>query len=322
MKTKLKYTLIASLVLLGTLLFITLIWWNGYVPPLDPGKMVTGTIVLKADIPSQSGSPLRGVLIGATEETALKSVSGFKKTLARWALKLAFPRKINAYGVKLEGETAPVYLYSVDFGKGIKIVRMVQDRIPGKIFKGAPSQDETVNGYPFISRQTPIPEPGFKGINACAWVGSGLLLCTDAGYLRRAIEGYDSEAIIPPPSGKIMTISIDNSSGYLTELIRYYEQKMEYEIFSTADRVKSVDIELSPVNSDTMKAFARFNTGEAIATDDLLVNDVDFFYGVARRGLRPQGIELNGTVTSEGSAVVLQGDLTGFRQALSKIESL
>lgn len=321
----LKYTLLGIGVLLVSILIIILLWWFGYTPPVNFEKLALETPVVQAQIPSGTNSPLRGVLIGITEEKMLSSMgSGLKRKVAQTGLRLAFPVMTHAYVFEFPGEETPVYLYAIDFGRGIKLVRFGQDKINSRIL-GDESPDETqVQGYTLMQRKEQLTVKGFKDINAGAWIGSGLLLCSDPAYLRKVLEQYPeaAEAGSSKPASDAIQIHIDNQTGYMEKLIRYYEQKFAFELFASIDQVSAVDINLAPVNADTLKGDFAFKTQNPLQEDDPMVSDVDFFYGVLRRTLRPQGIEMSGETVKDDEAVKLQVELTGFRTALSQIEKL
>jgi hypothetical protein len=318
-----KFTLLGIGIFLISAIIIMLIWWNGYIPPVHFDKLALETPVAQAIIPSGSGSPLRGILVGITEEKTLPSMdSGIKRAVAKVGLRLAFPVMTQAYVFKPAGAETPVYLYAIDFGKGIKLVRFVQDRINARILGNEAPDETVVQGYTLLQRKNQLNVKGFKDINAGAWIGTGLLLCSDPAYLKNVLDRYPEAANTGSVNAATsdIHIHIDNQSGYLGGLIRYYEQKYSFEMFSTIDKVSEVDINLTPVKDNALKGNIVFKSKTALTEEDTLVNDVDFFYGVLRRLLRPQGIEMGGETRKENEAINLQVELTGFKTALSQIE--
>jgi hypothetical protein len=321
-KKTLKRIFIVLSIIVIALLFIGMIWWYGYIPAPNAALLFPEKPTMLATIPCKSGSPIRNLMVEMTQERALGSIPpGWKQTVAKMAIRRGFPQDIQSCVMTgPTGENA-VYMTVIDLGRYMKLARMQEDRVMNKLFDFAPTTRETIKEFSFYQRATPIAAPNYKTINACAIIGSGIVLCSDANYLKQRVEQYNASVESPVSDKQDIDIKIDNQTGYLSNLVKYYETKFEYEIFSTIGKIQSVDVTLQTKDRDTMTGYVLFHTNSP-GEEDALVNDVDFFYGVMRRILHPQGIELTGESKREGQDIKLTLELSGFRNALNQVKIL
>src|SRR5208283_6122954 len=101
------------------------------------------------------------------------------------------------------------------------------------------------------------------------------------------VEGYLEKAAVTTSAKNYINLFIDNRSSFLTQKIRNYEKKYEYDIFSSMDQVASVDVQWVPKDPNTVTGTIVFHGTSELSDDSPMVSDVNFFYGILRRGLRP-----------------------------------
>ena len=322
MNKRIKKIILIAVGIIAALFILEIIWWYFPVKRIQLAQFRDSNAVVDAEISSRYGSPMRKLLVSIAEEKALREMpAGFKQRVVRRGISIAFPQEIMLEVISKSTAEKPVYLVGLDFGRAIKLFRKIKPRLENQIFQGRPVSESEVNGYRFISREEPdiVHE---RAMNAGVWIDSGLVMCSSPEYLRKLLEQYKKSSHPEETALAPISVKLDNQTAYLTDKIRGYEKKYNYEIFSSIDRVQSVDLEVNTQNKDAIQGKMIFHGKSELSEDDPMISDVNFFYGVLRRKLRPEGIELRGEESHSGKDVKLTMELTGFSSALSQLQNL
>ncbi len=247
--------------------------------------------------------------------------SGLKGKLIKSGMPLVFPQEIKYLILPKPNMDHPTFLLVLDWGRAIRIVQPMQNILEEKLFQGNLTEDITIDNYRFIKRVKPI-SPSIKALNACVWIDSGLVVSNDPEYLKKFVEKYLAKTEVTTPAKNSINLFIDNRSSFLTQKIRTYEKKYEYDIFSSIDQVVSVDVQCVPKDPYTITGTIVFHGTSELSDDSPMVSDVTFFYSILRRGLRPRGIEVKGEESHKGNDAKLTLELTGLNTAISQIENI
>jgi hypothetical protein len=321
MKRLIKRLLSICLILILLMILGALVWWYRPFPHIDMGKISDSSAILQADIPSFSGSLTRTVMVNLAQQGIRHlTISGLKSKIIKIGIPIIFPQEIKYLILPTPNIDHPTFLLALDLGRAMRIVQYTQNKMEEKLFQGSPVSVSILGKYRFAKRVKQT-DSSMKALNACVWMDSGIVASNDPEYLEKWVEGYSSKPDVTNSFKNSINIFIDNRSSFLTQKIRAYEKKYDYDIFSSMDQVASFDIQGVPKDPNTISGTIVFHGTTELSDDSPMVSDVNFFYGVLRRGLRPQGIEVKGQESHKGKDATLTLELTGFNTAISQIQN-
>ncbi|MCX7918696.1 MAG: hypothetical protein N3A72_03610 [bacterium] len=309
-----KKILISLGILLLIVLLIIFIWWYSPVTRINTNQFIPAEKYIELRCMTDATHPLRmtGIKI-VMDKVERQSLTGLKKSLVRFGITQAFPEEIRVVFCKDTMNHENNLLVIVDFGRGIKLVRLMKDTLIQRILANPAVQEKTVGQYS-IYHINPSGKTKFKP-QACIWIDSGLIISTDVNLLTGLVNGYRSEAgIIPTGNLPDVTFSIDNQNKELSFWIQEQEKKLEYSIFPTIDSIERVEgtLTMQDIDKGTGKIVFSMNKMVPPEKQAEIESDIEFFKNVLRRIVKAQDIDLTAAVTTQNNIVQVDYQLTGL----------
>ncbi|MFB3897647.1 MAG: hypothetical protein ACE14V_15245 [bacterium] len=308
---KIIWTIILILVLLG---LIILIWWYYPVTRIDTNQLIPQNVSISIRCLTDSQHQLRQTGIQLFSRNAGQQVSGLKGKLVQLGISKAFPEEIKvAINQKPDSKENSIILV-VDFGPGIKLVRLVQDSLTQKLLHSSRILDKPAGPYTirYILRSGKQVD---SQPQACAWIDSGLIISNDLNLLTDLVSKYRSKSAISVPSGQPDCVfSISNKNQEITEWIKEQEKQLEYAIFPTIGNIDRIEGTLTMQHADAGSGTIVFYINPSIAHEKLpeINADVEFFKNVLRRLVRAHDLDLTASVSTQNNSIQVDYQVTGL----------
>ena len=305
----------ASIFVGGILIFFTWLIWP--IEDFDATRIVShesnAYISSKLDLKDQGIK----YLLTKIEEKYVKN------PMEAWIISCFLPSRISGGIIyNTDNPNKPNYIIIADIGWRVRLSSLV--RIAsyyhggGKFIAGY----STYNGYKLIvfgAKTTPIA--------GLAVVQGKIVASNNIELLKKTLDNTQKGSFVEQPSINYLyhTMSqydslalINNANGWVTNIIRYEEDKSSYSVFPSIDAVNAIAIGIDIVDED------RIN-GEIIlsqylqSSSEMVKEDMMFFAAFFRRVLKTYDVDIQSDVTIQNNNVHFIFKGNGFSALWGKL---